>query len=111
MPGSNPWAPLEMESPEERLTSGGENGFGSKHSAGYGLGGTKTNRQWRPSKTAVIATAAGLVLVAALAFGLIFGLPDSESSSSVSATSGSATCDALEDGKGVTCDRVWAPMI
>jgi hypothetical protein len=56
------------------------------------------SQQWRPSKKAILGSVAGLVVVAALVFGLIFGIEPSGSSSNSPGKALSASCRDIAQG-------------
>ncbi|KAL4518255.1 hypothetical protein Ndes2437A_g04548 [Nannochloris sp. 'desiccata'] len=65
---------------------------------GTNFEGQQSAQQWRPSKKAILGSVAGLVVVAALVFGLIFGIEPSGSSSDNLGKALSANCKDIAQG-------------
>lgn len=64
----------------------------------YSVCRQQTTQQWRPSKKAIWGSVAGLVVVAALVFGLVFGINSSGSGSDNSVKPLSAGCQEMAQG-------------
>lgn len=91
---SNERQPLYLESvPSAHLDS-----YTGSHKEQGLSSSPSVSRKWRPSKGAMLLTAAGLLLVAGLAFGLIFGLPGGDGDSSTSTLTGTGECEDLATG-------------